>query len=154
MGEVGVQLDADVGVESLHQPQRVVGVEDEGDFQRVNAGKLAGGLADELVVNALLDFLVQQRVIGGQRIEGRVPKFGGFFDVAGIQPQARAGLADFAPFGVVLDGDAGLAEWVVESAADKFADAFVQSLHGHGLQTGCPAARAGQLAAIGSGGGI
>jgi hypothetical protein len=122
--QVGVQLDADMRVESFDQPQRVVGVEDESDFQHVNAGKLAGGVEDEPVVNALLNFLVQQRVVGGQRVERRVPEFGGLLDVAGVQPQPRAGLADFAPFGVVGHGDTGFAQAVVEAASDKFVDAL------------------------------
>ena len=117
----------------VDQPEGVVGVEDEGDFEdfglRVEVAENAGGFGHELVVDAFLDFFVEERVVGGQRAEGGVPEFAGFVEVAGIEPELGAGGGDFGPIGVGLGRDGRLAEGVVEVAADEIVDGLFKYLH-------------------------
>lgn len=75
MGEVRVEFDTDVRIELLHEPQAVIRVEDkchlEEQFLLVKTGRYVpdggGRLADQPIINALLNFLVEQRVVGGER---------------------------------------------------------------------------------------
>ena len=137
VAEVGVEFDADVGVEPVDEAEGVVGVEDEGDFEddglRVEPAEDAGGFGHELVVDAFLDFFVEEGVIGRQRVEGGVPEFAGFVEVAGIEPEAGAGGLEFGPFGIRLGRDGGLAEGVLEVAADEFVDGLFEGRHGRSL---------------------
>ena len=51
-----------------------------------------GGAGHQLVVDALLDLLVEQRVVGRQRDELLDPELLGGVDVAGVEPERGAGL--------------------------------------------------------------
>jgi len=64
-GQVGVLLDGDVGVKPLHQPQAVIGVQDERGLdpalalaQVLECREHLGRLQDERIVRARLDLLV------------------------------------------------------------------------------------------------
>ena len=72
----------------------MMGVENEGDFEDEilsadfwgGVGHNPGGFGDEIIVNALLDFLVEEGVVGRQRLERGIPQFAGFVDVTRVEP--------------------------------------------------------------------